>query len=144
MFPPPTGKVDRVDIISYERKTPNLRYFYIQMLTEKCSSVRTISILNSPLISDTGLKYLTTFRRLQKIQIEGNACTSLIANCLLVKLPFMFELHENYGVIFPAIRFSRAWGRGVLLLYEYRDLFIDMAVGNNRSELAIANRHQER
>ena len=30
------------------------------------------------------------------------------------------------------------------LLYEYRDLFIDMAVRNNRSELAIANRHQER
>ena len=31
-----------------------------------------------------------------------------------------------------------------LLLYEYRDLFIDMDVRNNRSELAIANRHQER
>ena len=31
-----------------------------------------------------------------------------------------------------------------VLLYEYRDLFIDMAVRNNRSELAIANRHQER
>ena len=31
-----------------------------------------------------------------------------------------------------------------LLLYEYRDLFIDMAVRDNRSELAIANRHQER
>ena len=31
-----------------------------------------------------------------------------------------------------------------ILLYEYRDLFIDMAVRNNRSELAIANRHQER
>ena len=30
------------------------------------------------------------------------------------------------------------------LLYEYRDLFIDMAVRNNRSKLAIANRHQER
>ena len=30
------------------------------------------------------------------------------------------------------------------LLYEYRDLFIDMAVRNNRSELAIANRHQKR
>ena len=30
------------------------------------------------------------------------------------------------------------------LLYEYRDLFTDMAVRNNRSELAIANRHQER
>ena len=31
-----------------------------------------------------------------------------------------------------------------ILFYEYRDLFIDMDVGNNRSELAIANRHQER
>ena len=30
------------------------------------------------------------------------------------------------------------------LLHEYRDLFIDMAVRNNRSELAMANRHQER
>ena len=30
------------------------------------------------------------------------------------------------------------------LLHEYRDLFIDMDVRNNRSELAIANRHQER
>ena len=30
------------------------------------------------------------------------------------------------------------------LLYEYRDLFIDMDVRNNRSELAIANWHQER
>ena len=31
-----------------------------------------------------------------------------------------------------------------LLLHEYRDLFIDKAVRNNRSKLAIANRHQER
>ena len=31
-----------------------------------------------------------------------------------------------------------------ILFYEYRDLFIDMDVGNNRSELAITNRHQER
>ena len=30
------------------------------------------------------------------------------------------------------------------LLHEYRDLFIDMDVRNNRSELALANRHQER
>ena len=30
------------------------------------------------------------------------------------------------------------------LLHEYKDLFIDMDVRNNRSELAIANRHQER
>ena len=32
----------------------------------------------------------------------------------------------------------------VFLLYEYRDLFIDMDVRNNRSELATANGHQER
>ena len=31
-----------------------------------------------------------------------------------------------------------------ILLYEYRDLFIDMDVGNSPSKLAIANRHQER
>ena len=31
-----------------------------------------------------------------------------------------------------------------VLLYEYRNLFIDMAVRNIRSELAIANRYQER
>ena len=30
-----------------------------------------------------------------------------------------------------------------ILLYECRDLFIDMDVGNNRSELAITNRHQD-
>ena len=30
------------------------------------------------------------------------------------------------------------------LLHEHKDLFIDMDVRNNRSELAIANRHQER
>ena len=30
------------------------------------------------------------------------------------------------------------------LLHDYRDLFIDKAVRNNRSKLAIANRHQER
>ena len=32
----------------------------------------------------------------------------------------------------------------MILLHEYRDLFIDKAVRNNRSKLAIANRHQER
>ena len=32
----------------------------------------------------------------------------------------------------------------IVLLHEYKDLFIDMDVRNNRSELAIANRHQER
>ena len=32
----------------------------------------------------------------------------------------------------------------IFLLHEYKDLFIDMDVRNNRFELAIANRHQER
>ena len=32
----------------------------------------------------------------------------------------------------------------MVLLYKYGDLFIDMDVRNNRSELAIANQHQER
>ena len=31
-----------------------------------------------------------------------------------------------------------------ILLYEYKDLFIDMDARKNRSELAKANRHQER
>ena len=65
-------------------KTTNLRYFYIQMLTEKCSSVKTISILNSPLISDTGMKYLTAFRRLQKIQIEGSVHVSRFNNVFIL------------------------------------------------------------
>ena len=30
------------------------------------------------------------------------------------------------------------------LSYEYKDLFMDMDVRKNHSELAIANRHQER
>ena len=34
--------------------------------------------------------------------------------------------------------------KNIILLHEYRDLFIDMAVRNNRSKLPIANRHQER
>ena len=40
--------------------------------------------------------------------------------------------------------YSKAHIEYLLLLYEYRDLFIDMVVRNNRSELAIDNRHQER
>ncbi|CAB4012185.1 F-box LRR-repeat 13-like, partial [Paramuricea clavata] len=51
---------------------PSLRDDHLKMLTDKCNSVKTISILNSPLISDAGMKYLTKFRRLQKIQIEAN------------------------------------------------------------------------
>ena len=47
-----------------------------------------------------------------------------------------FNADENYTV------FQNTQEK--ILLYEYRDLFIDMDVGNSRSELAIANRHQER
>ena len=47
-----------------------------------------------------------------------------------------FNVHKNYTV------FQN--NQEKILFYEYRDLFIDMDVGNNRSELAIANRDQER
>ena len=40
--------------------------------------------------------------------------------------------------------FLNLTGQKSYLLHEYKDLFIDMDVRNNRSELAIANRHQER
>ena len=42
------------------------------------------------------------------------------------------------------LHITKTSSNNCLLLYEYRDLFIDMAVRNSRSELAIANRHQER
>ena len=47
-----------------------------------------------------------------------------------------FNVDKNYTV------FQNTQDK--ILFYEYRDLFIDMDVGSNRSELAIANRHQER
>ena len=47
-----------------------------------------------------------------------------------------FNVDKNYTVFQNTLE--------KILLYEYRDLFIDMDVGNNRSELAITNRHQER
>ena len=47
-----------------------------------------------------------------------------------------FNVYKNYTV------FQNT--KEKILLYEYRDLFINMDVGNSRSKLAIANRHQER
>ena len=47
-----------------------------------------------------------------------------------------FNVDKNYTVF--------QYTQEKILLYEYRDLFIDMDVGNNLSELAITNRHQER
>ena len=44
-----------------------------------------------------------------------------------------FNVDKNYTV------FQKTQEK--ILLYQYRDLFIDMDVGNNRSEFAIANRH---
>ena len=44
-----------------------------------------------------------------------------------------FNVDENYTV------FQNTQEK--ILFYEYRDLFIDIDVGNNRYELAIANRH---
>ena len=49
---------------------------------------------------------------------------------------YFFNVDKNYTVIQNT--------QEKILFYEYRDLFIDMDVGNNRSELAIANRHQQR
>ena len=48
-----------------------------------------------------------------------------------------FNADENYTV------FQNTQEK-ILSVYEYRDFFIDMDVGNSRSKLAIANRHQER
>ena len=47
---------------------------------------------------------------------------------------------EKKEDIWPPLQLKK----NILLLHEYRDLFIDMAMRNNRSKLAIANRHQER
>ena len=47
-----------------------------------------------------------------------------------------FNVDKNYTVF--------QYTQEKILLYEYRDLFIHMDVGNNLSELAITNRHQER
>ena len=51
-------------------------------------------------------------------------------------ISYLFNVVKNYTV------FQNTQEK--ILFHEYRDLFIDMDVGNNRSELAIANRHQER
>lgn len=46
-------------------------YIIFQNLTERCCSGKVVSILNSPFLSDSGIKCLALFRRLQKIKIEG-------------------------------------------------------------------------
>ena len=53
-----------------------------------------------------------------------------------VRFLLFFNVDKNYTVF--------QYTQEKILLYEYRDLFIDMDVGNNLSELAITNRHQER
>ena len=62
-------------------------------------------------------------------------CQKTIYKSSLTLISDFFNVDKNYTV------FQNTQEK--ILLYEYRDFFIDMDVGNNRSELAIANRHQE-
>ena len=54
------------------------------------------------------------------------------------------QLWQMYEDLLTKIEQTQKRIKELNLLHEYRDLFIDMAVRNNRSKLAIANRHQER
>ena len=56
---------------------------------------------------------------------------------VLIKVFILRKLFTLYRLVKNAFR-------KCVLLYEYKDLFIDMDVRKNRFELAIANRHQER
>ena len=58
----------------------------------------------------------------------GGSSSYLLVSLVLTNCCCMVKVHGTY----------------IFLLHEYKDLFIDMDVRNNRSELAIANRHQER
>ncbi|XP_032221277.2 dynein regulatory complex subunit 6 [Nematostella vectensis] len=51
---------------------PGLRDACIQSLTSECRTLRTVSILNSPFLSDTAYKSLALCRKLHKLRIEGN------------------------------------------------------------------------
>lgn len=52
---------------------PSFRDDQLKSLTEKCCLVKTVAILNSPFLSDSGVQCLSSWHRLQKIQIEGNS-----------------------------------------------------------------------
>ncbi|PFX17404.1 F-box/LRR-repeat protein 13 [Stylophora pistillata] len=51
---------------------PGLRDDCIQALTSECRTLKNVSILNSPLLSDAAFKCLASCRRLNKIRVEGN------------------------------------------------------------------------
>lgn len=51
---------------------PGLRDDCIQALTSECRTLRNVSILNSPFLSDASFKCLASCRRLHKIRVEGN------------------------------------------------------------------------
>ena len=71
-------------------------------------------------------------------------------------IPFLYkDMSESFKILFQNVRSLHLHiadvasdynvkAADINLLHEYKDLFIDMDVRNNRSELAIANRHQER
>ncbi|KAL9960679.1 hypothetical protein ACROYT_G034165 [Oculina patagonica] len=51
---------------------PGLRDECLQALTSECRTLRNVSILNSPFLSDAAFKCLASCRRMHKIRIEGN------------------------------------------------------------------------
>ena len=45
---------------------------FLQALTSECRTLRNVSILNSPFLSDAAFKCLASCRRLHKIRVEGD------------------------------------------------------------------------
>ncbi|XP_046839843.1 dynein regulatory complex subunit 6-like isoform X2 [Xenia sp. Carnegie-2017] len=73
---------------------PELRDDDLQMLCEKCNSVKMISMLNSPLVSDVGIRYFTSFRRLERLYIEGNhRITDTSIKALAKSCPELFQIY---------------------------------------------------
>ena len=76
-----------------------------------------------------------------KFKAQNNRYTPKIDNILKIYFDVSTKLQYSHHQEMndDDIRYTYDY-----LLHEYRDLFIDKAVRNNRSKLAIANRHQER
>ncbi|XP_029212767.2 dynein regulatory complex subunit 6-like [Acropora millepora] len=51
---------------------PGLRDDCIQALTSECRTLKSVSIMNSPFLSDASFKCLSQCKRLRKIRVEGN------------------------------------------------------------------------
>lgn len=51
---------------------PGLRDDCIQALTSECRTLKSVSIMNSPFLSDASFKCLSLCKRLRKIRVEGN------------------------------------------------------------------------